>query len=264
MSESVRGHFLWYELLTSDPGAARDFYPAVTGWSLDIWHPTRGEAYHLWITGEYPVGGMLRMPEGAVDRGGRPSWLAHIGVDDVEAGIRTVESLGGRKLAGPMEVETVGRFCVLMDPQGGRFSMYRPVAEPPVRGDPLAPGSFAWDELATPDPDAAFAFYQRVFGWEDMGTLDLGEAGPYRTFGLGGRAMGGVYADPSSGSGAATWLSYVRVADLDASLEQARRRGGSVATEPMDVPGGERVAIVRDPQGAALGLVERASASPES
>jgi predicted enzyme related to lactoylglutathione lyase len=264
MSESVRGRFLWYELLTSAPEAARAFYPPVTGWKADVWHPTRGEPYHLWISGDYPIGGMLQMPEEALARGGRPSWLAHVGIDDVEAGIRMVESLGGRRLAGPMEVETVGRFCVLMDPQGGRFSIYRPAAEPPEPGDPDLPGSFAWEELSTPDPDAAFAFYARLFGWEDTGTLDLGEVGPYRTFGLGGRARGGIFAGPGSEAGPARWLTYVRVADLDAALDEARRRDGSVLTGPMEVPGGERVAILRDPQGADLGLVESAAPNPES
>jgi hypothetical protein len=34
---AFRGPFLWYELLTTDPGGAKAFYPKVTGWGLQDW-----------------------------------------------------------------------------------------------------------------------------------------------------------------------------------------------------------------------------------
>ena len=33
MSDDLRGRFVWYELLTSDPDAAIDFYTSLIGWS---------------------------------------------------------------------------------------------------------------------------------------------------------------------------------------------------------------------------------------
>ncbi len=33
MSDGLRGRFVWYELLTSDPDAAIDFYTRLIGWS---------------------------------------------------------------------------------------------------------------------------------------------------------------------------------------------------------------------------------------
>src|SRR6185369_9957218 len=41
----------------------------------------------------------------------------------------------------------------------------------------------------------------------------------------------------------------VRVSDLDAVLARATEHGGTVVLEPMDVGGGSRLAILRDPDG---------------
>ena len=35
MTDSERGAFIWYELMTDDPAAARDFYRAVVGWEIE-------------------------------------------------------------------------------------------------------------------------------------------------------------------------------------------------------------------------------------
>ncbi len=41
----------------------------------------------------------------------------------------------------------------------------------------------------------------------------------------------------------------VRVSDLDGVLARATERGGTVVLEPIDVGGGSRLAILRDPDG---------------
>jgi predicted enzyme related to lactoylglutathione lyase len=41
----------------------------------------------------------------------------------------------------------------------------------------------------------------------------------------------------------------VRVTDLDGVIARAIERGGTVVLEPMDVGGGSRLAILRDPDG---------------
>ena len=148
MAESVHGRFLWYELLTSDPAGAKDFYPMVTGWGGDVWHPTGGDPYHMWLNGDRAIGGLLPVPLSERAPGGSPQWLAHVGVDDIDAGIAAAEALGATKLMGPMDIESVGRFAVLADPEGAQFSIYRPAAEPPNQGDPGVPGNFAWQKLS--------------------------------------------------------------------------------------------------------------------
>ena len=49
----------------------------------------------------------------------------------------------------------------------------------------------------------------------------------------------------------AHWLVYFAVEDTDATVAQAKERGGSVMVEPIDIPAG-RFAILTDPHGAEL------------
>ncbi len=50
---------------------------------------------------------------------------------------------------------------------------------------------------------------------------------------------------------------YVQVGDLRASLALAVSLGGRVVAEPFDVPGGPTLAVVDDPEGIPLVLVQQ-------
>ena len=50
------------------------------------------------------------------------------------------------------------------------------------------------------------------------------------------------------------WLIYVSVADLDASVAACLARGGVVVDGPRGM-GEQRLAVIRDPAGAHLGLL---------
>ena len=53
------------------------------------------------------------------------------------------------------------------------------------------------------------------------------------------------------------WLFYFQVGDLDRAVEKVNAKGGTIVVEPMEVPGGSRIAVATDPQGAAFGLTQR-------
>ena len=60
--DGSHGRFLWYELMTTDIGAAKAFYAVVLRWGMqDASMP--GSAYTLFTVGEAPVGGMVDLPE---------------------------------------------------------------------------------------------------------------------------------------------------------------------------------------------------------
>jgi hypothetical protein len=52
------------------------------------------------------------------------------------------------------------------------------------------------------------------------------------------------------------WGCYVTVDNLDATLAATERLGGVVLMPPMDVKGVGRMAVIRDPQGAALSVIQ--------
>ncbi len=53
---NAHGTFIWYELLTTDPDAATDFYSKVVGWQARGARQP-GMDYRLWSIGDVDVGG---------------------------------------------------------------------------------------------------------------------------------------------------------------------------------------------------------------
>ena len=75
---TLRGRFVWHELMTTDPDAAARFYPGVTGWKVQAWE--QDPSYRLWMTGSVLRGGLMRLPEESRRLGAPPSWLMYVGV----------------------------------------------------------------------------------------------------------------------------------------------------------------------------------------
>jgi predicted enzyme related to lactoylglutathione lyase len=122
----------------------------------------------------------------------------------------------------------------------------------------LTPGHFCWIDLGAHDAAAAKRFYTALFGWTAVDSQYGPTAGDvYTTYQLGGRAVAASYAmDPEQKAmGMPTsWLSYVAVADADASAARAKELGASIVAEPFDVMEVGRMALVQDPTGALFAL----------
>ena len=115
----------------------------------------------------------------------------------------------------------------------------------------LPPGTPAWVDLASPDVAASVAFYSGLFGWN---ANDLGpEAGNYHMCDLDGLNVAGIGPIMMPGQPPA-WLSYVNVADADATVAKVTAAGGTVFAGPIDVMEAGRMAVFADPTGAALGI----------
>lgn len=258
----MHGQFAWYDLLTPDIAAARTFYAAVTGWGTQPWKPAGGGVggeYTMWTVGGggTPFAGVMRMPSEQIALGIQPHWLAHVAVDSVDDSARKAGSLGGKVLHGPEDIPDVGRFAIVQDPQGGMTSIF--AARGGWSGWDGTPeiGRFSWHELMTTDVAAAFRFYSGLFGWKKTGEFDMGPHGKYLMYGLRGRMFGGIFARrPEHGTMGPNWTFYVNVPELDRAVAAASSRGGRVKQGPMDVPGGDRVAVLADSQGAIFALHE--------
>ena len=105
-------------------------------------------------------------------------------------------------------------------------------------------------ELVARVPEAQRAFYGELFGWSIGG-------GPIMTIapGLGGPEPGPGGHIRQSERSAVTL--YVQVRHLSESLERVTDLGGAVLTQPFDVPNGPTLAVVEDPEGNSLVLVQQ-------
>jgi hypothetical protein len=258
MSATNIGRFVWYELLTTDPASAKDFYPDVVGWKTEAWGANAD--YTMWLADQGPVGGVSALPDAAKQMGAPSHWQANVEVADVDRAVAVVKARGGNVFLAPQDVPTVGRFAVIADPQGAAIANFTPAAAMPSH-DATKPGEFSWHELYTTDHEAAFRFYEELFGWERLGAFDMGPMGTYLLWGRGGKQLGGMMTMPPgmrTPDGRAvppSWMYYVTTADLDGALERAKRKNARVLNGPMEVPGGQRIVQLMDPQGAAFALV---------
>ena len=114
--------FCWNELYTTDPKKAADFYMGLFGWTKDARHMDYGE-YVIFNQGGRQMCGMMQIPKewGPVP----PHWLVYFAVDDCDASVAKATSLGAKAMMPPMDIENVGRFAMLTDPEGSGFAVIR-------------------------------------------------------------------------------------------------------------------------------------------
>jgi predicted enzyme related to lactoylglutathione lyase len=251
----VRGRFLWYDLMTTDPQGARDFYTTIAGWGLQRFGDME-PPYMMFARGGVPFGGCMQLPDEAVKMGAPSHWLPYIGTPDVDETFAKAVKLGARTYVAPQDIPTVGKFAVLADPQGATIALFTPLNEQPPSHAPEI-GDVSWHELATSDLDGALRFYQQLAAWEQTGSHDMGAMGPYQMFGLAGHTLGGMFKKAADAPGPSCWTLYIRVADIRKGLDMVKEHGGQVLMGPHEVPGGDLILSCQDPQGAVFALHQR-------
>lgn len=117
-------------------------------------------------------------------------------------------------------------------------------------------GMVWWTELLTRDVAGAKAYYEKMCGWtfETMpmpeGEYHIAKRGDVMTAGM--MDMTGM---PGMDDVPAHWDSYFAVDDIDAVCRDTVAAGGEVLREPWDMPGTGRIAILKDPTGAVMGMM---------
>jgi predicted enzyme related to lactoylglutathione lyase len=121
--ELGEGVFVWDELHTSDPAAAKSFYGEVFGWSARD-EDMGGFAYTIFKSaGDRDVAGCAQLREGEPG----PHWLTYVGTSDVDASAARAKELGGTVLVEPTDIPNdIGRFSVIQDPAGAVFGLFKP------------------------------------------------------------------------------------------------------------------------------------------
>jgi uncharacterized protein len=114
----------WFEVLTRDPDAGLAFYPAVFGWTAG--RPSfegAPESYTVWELDGRPVGGMMTLDDEHFPPGLPSHWSICFSVADCDAIVAKARELGAKVPVEPMDMP-IGRFAVLVDPQGASFTVW--------------------------------------------------------------------------------------------------------------------------------------------
>src|SRR2546427_139673 len=151
--EHAPGSFCWAELATTDGPGAKKFYSELFGWTTHDSPVGPGMVYTMlkldgkdvgalfekgemmkdvptvWVSyisvadGDEHAGGMMQIQPhmGPMP----PHWGIYFAVDDCDATFAKATSLGATPFVPPMDIENVGRFSTMADPQGAVFAIIR-------------------------------------------------------------------------------------------------------------------------------------------
>jgi predicted enzyme related to lactoylglutathione lyase len=240
------GTFSWAELATSDSDGAKSFYSTLFEWDYDDMPIDETQVYSMAKRDGKIVAALFGADE-------PPHWNCYVTVASVDEATGRAKQLGATVLAEPFDVMEVGRMAVIADPTGAALCLWEPRTN---IGAALVntPGAMTWNDLLTPDAEAAAVFYGELFGWT---TEEMPDSGGYRVIRNGERSNGGIMPLDPEGMGANTppnWMPYFGHEDVERLVKEVDGLGGRVFNGPVHVPAGT-FAVLGDPQGAVFAVL---------
>jgi uncharacterized protein len=246
------GKIVWADLVTPNLPAATNFYGGLFGWTFQTIRAGDTD-YAVVLNHGQPIGGLVGKALPSTDKR-QSAWLTFIAVTDVEAAKRVALAHNAKVLADTASYAHRGRQAVLSDPEGAAFAILASSS-----GDApdylAAPGDWIWSSLHAKDAGAEAAFYQEVFGY-DVYDATAEDGAEHVILSSDDYARASANAFPDAGHRHAHWLNFVRVDDAGAAVTKALTLGGKVLVEPHADRHGGMVAVIADPAGAPVGLME--------
>ena len=243
------GRFVWFEYVAKDLNKAQAFFGELFNWKTKGVEVPGGE-YKMISAGEHEIGGYMATPQGAP---AEAHWLSSLQVESASETVEAIKTAGGKVLKAPARMGDMGTYALVKDPLGGVFALWQP--DKPSPGEYKGvPGTFVWNELYTDDVDRSLAFYEKIGGFVDA-PMDMGPSGTYHVLNSDGKGRAGIMKSPMPGI-PQVWMPYVQVASADQTAAKAKKLGAELKVPPADIPNVGRFAILTDPLGATLGILE--------
>ena len=244
------GKFVWFDLITDDLIATRSFYSQVFGWQFRDAAPDSSD-YVLIHNANRDIGGAVLHKQASAKVGGA-RWLALISVADMDQALRRVEQQGGKVVAPPKAVPRRGTHALVRDAEGAYFGLLRSDSGDPA-DKPVDDGDFFWADLLAREPAHAAEFYRAVAGY-DVSNEQIGRGIDRIVLSSGGYARAGIAPLPAAVKQPG-WLPYVLVADVPGTVKKVSAAGGRVLVEPRAELLDGNLAVIADPRGGVLGIV---------
>jgi predicted enzyme related to lactoylglutathione lyase len=245
------GKWQRFDLVSDNVKEASQFYAAVFGWQFQQTTDDSAPYYLATVDGQ-PVAGFAtfkRRPESYR----RAVWINYLSVASVNTAIEQITRQQGRLILDKREVEGISELAVVADPEGGVFGLM-PAKAQSAEVEVAGENRFVWSELWADDLDRMAAFYAGLADYEvesynsvdDHDEIVLTRQGQPRA------SMIHVARE----SEVSAWLPYVRVSNLQQTLSRVAQANGEILVMPSAEIRNGKVAVVKDAQGAAVGLLE--------
>jgi predicted enzyme related to lactoylglutathione lyase len=252
MTEFPEGAPCWVDAMFSDLEGAKRFYGDVLGWTFGESASEYGNYTQAYSDGKAVAAVVPPMP-GAE---GPSAWCLYFSSPDVAATAEKVKAAGGEVVMEPMQVGTFGSMTLAKEPTGAVFGAWQPGQHKGFekRGEP---GSYAWAEVFTRDPDKTDAFLPKVFPYQAQRMED--EQIDFKVFSVGDKSnvvLGRMKMGEDFPPDMHAYVNvYFAVSDCDGAIKKAVERGAKLQFGPMDSPFG-RFAALTDPQGANFSVID--------
>jgi predicted enzyme related to lactoylglutathione lyase len=279
------GEICWADLQTKDVRAAKTFYAAVFGWRYEDLPTPDGRSYSKAFLGDDLVT-VIAPQNPQQEASGTPAqWNIYFAAADAGAIVEETPHAGGAVEFGPEEVADTGIMVFLAPPGGGTTGVWQPGTHTGAARY-NEPGALAWAELLTPEPQAAVAFFQQLFGHE-VTEYPQDDGGTYTTLMVDSAEVAGIAplpeeddeedepefwgaepeypagngdeAEPDEHALQAGWQVYFGVSSVAVAVASAVAAGAVVLIEPEGDPDDEdagSVATLQDPQGGVFSVLE--------
>jgi predicted enzyme related to lactoylglutathione lyase len=116
-------------------------------------------------------------------------------------------------------------------------------------------GTISWQDLTVENAEQVRDFYEAVAGWRPE-PVTMGGYSDFVMSDADGMNVAGIcHARGSNADLPPMWLIYITVEDLDHSIAECQRLGGSLVAPPRSYAGG-RYCVIKDPAGAVCALYQ--------
>lgn len=122
------------------------------------------------------------------------------------------------------------------------------------------PGRIIWHDLLTDTPEQTRHFYGELFGWQ----FEPLEGINYTLIRHHGELIGGMLDQNllPAREDVSQWVTLMSVTDVQSATDELAAAGGTVFTPPTSLGARGDIAVVADPQGAVLGLLQTRRGDP--
>ncbi|WP_417883618.1 VOC family protein [Vibrio rumoiensis] len=238
------GTIIWRDLATTAPDKVQPFYHNVFGWNFE----SVNNDYSLITYQGQPIAGMAKMPSNSSTN----YWLPVISTNNVDNTLSQSKLAGGKTLIKKTTLKGRGELAVIQDPQGAVFSILNTFTGDPA---PLAKqdGNWIWQEIWTDNISQSQSFYQTLGDFKSTDKTMLGHS--YSYLAINDQPAFGFVKKPNA-EVPTTWVNYIKVSDINATVEKIELNGGHVLMAPTKEVRNGTVAIIRDPAGAGFVIQE--------
>ena len=244
--ESHPGKFIWYDLMSTDVAAVKEFYGQLFGWEFDNGGDVN-TAYTVIKHDGKSIGGIFALDR-SKSKAEHSQWISFLSVENMESAVKYIQTNKGKIYTDPFDLPDRGRVAVAIDPQGALLALVQSSSGDTKDEEPVY-DEWLWTELWTNNVDASLSFYKGMIGYENKVFMTQAET-KYYVLRNEDEARAGVVKIMLEGV-TPNWMPYIAVEDPSKIVSRVEELGGKIILDQEGIAG-STAAIIADPSGAVF------------